>query len=89
MQPYNLTELVNLSRKVTNDIVIYLPRSSDVRQLACQSTEDQSTTVIHYCMEGASKVCHFLFPSLQVTVLMLPMLRQFARILELLIFVKI
>lgn len=56
MQPYNLTEILDSFRKLTRDVVIYLPRTSDLRQLASQRASDRKTTVIHYCMEGASKV---------------------------------
>ncbi|CAF9929284.1 hypothetical protein IMSHALPRED_007868 [Imshaugia aleurites] len=60
MQPYTLTDLLSPFRHFTEDIVLYLPRTSDIRQLANESSEGSKTTVMHYCMEGASKaVCAY------------------------------
>ncbi len=56
MQPYNLTDLLYPFQQLTKDVVLYLPRTSDVRQLANKCREGSKTTVMHYCMEGASKV---------------------------------
>ena len=60
MQPYTLTDLLAFFRQLTKDVALYLPRSSDVRQLANESPGESKMTVIHYCIEGASKVS--LFP---------------------------
>ena len=59
MQPYTLTDLLAFFRQLTKDVALYLPRSSDVRQLADESLEESKMTVMHYCIEGASKVCWF------------------------------
>ena len=56
MQPYTLTDLLHAFHHVTEDVVLYLPRTSDIRQLANKSRKGSKTTVMHYCMEGASKV---------------------------------
>lgn len=56
MQPYTLTDLLYSFQELTEDVVLYLPRTSDVRQLAMKTNEGSKTTVMHYCMEGASKV---------------------------------
>ena len=56
MQPYTLTDLLYHFRLSTEDIALYLPRTSDIRQLANESLAGSKMTVIHYCMEGASKV---------------------------------
>lgn len=56
MQPYTLTALLHHFRQSTEDIALYLPRTSDIRQLANESLAGKKTTVMHYCMEGASKV---------------------------------
>jgi len=56
MQPYTLADLLDPFQMVTTDVALYLPRTSDVRQLANQSGQDLTVTVVHYCMEGASKV---------------------------------
>lgn len=57
MQPYSINDLLKPPLFLANDIVLYLPRTSDLRQLALQIMDDEKLTVIHYCMEGASKVC--------------------------------
>ena len=56
MQPYTLLDLLEPFQDPAHDVVLYLPRNSDMRQLANQSKGSSKTTVIHYCMEGASKV---------------------------------
>ncbi len=57
MQPYTLNKLLDLLLGLTDDVVLYLPRTSDLRQLAARVKGDGARiTVIHYCMEGASKV---------------------------------
>lgn len=56
MQPYTLLDLLEPFQDPAHDIVLYLPRNSDMRQLANQSKGSGKITVIHYCMEGASKV---------------------------------
>ncbi|KAL2055798.1 hypothetical protein ABVK25_004042 [Lepraria finkii] len=60
MQPYTLLDLLNPLQKLANDVVLYLPRTSDMRQLAAQSKGSSKTMVFHYCMEGASKaICAY------------------------------
>lgn len=56
MQPYSIHDLLNAFRDLTSEVILYLPRTSDLRQLAARVQEDEKVTVIHYCMEGASKV---------------------------------
>jgi len=56
MQPYTLSDLLEPFRKLARDVALYLPRTSDMRQLAAEAEGDGRTTVMHYCMEGASKV---------------------------------
>lgn len=57
MQPYSLSDILHPFQRLIGDVVLYLPRTSDLRQLATFAVNDQKVTVIHYCMEGASKVC--------------------------------
>lgn len=60
MEPYSLSKLYNEFSVFTEHMVLYLPRTSDVRQLAKLVKDDQKATVMHYCMEGASKaLCIF------------------------------
>ena len=63
MQPYSLRHLLDSFREHSEDVVLYLPRTSDMRQLAKASIADEKTTVMHYCMEGASKVGFVFIPT--------------------------
>ena len=56
MQPYNLMDLLLPFQIVTKEVVLYLPRTSDLRQLIKFEHTSNKLPVIHYCMEGASKV---------------------------------
>ena len=56
MQPYNLTDLLVPFQQLTPNVALYLPRTSDLRQLVKCNDREQSLPVVHYCMEGASKV---------------------------------
>lgn len=64
MQPYTLIDLLDPFQELSHDVALYLPRTSDLRQLAAQTTKDGKSTVMHYCMEGASKVSYMASPSL-------------------------
>lgn len=55
MQPYPLETLYTSFSALSDDIVLYLPRTSDLRQLAKKAKDDQNVKVVHYCMHGASK----------------------------------
>ena len=55
MQPYSLEKLYTSFSKTSGDIVLYLPRTSDLRQLAQRAKKDDKLKVTHYCMHGASK----------------------------------
>lgn len=71
MEPYSLEHLVTaFTRAKTTHQVLYLPRNSDLRQVAKYATSagsgsddapEDKLKVIHYCMYGASKaLCIFL-----------------------------
>lgn len=55
MEPYPLEKLYTSFSKLTNEVVLYLPRTSDLRQLAKRAKQDEKLKVTHYCMHGASK----------------------------------
>lgn len=60
MEPYSLETLYKEYSAFSPHIALYLPRTSDVRQLAKYAPDDRKVTVMHYCMEGASKaLCIF------------------------------
>lgn len=59
MQPYSLGDLYVPFSTFTPDFVLFLPRSSDLNQLAKYAPKDKQLEVAHYCMSGFSKVCYF------------------------------
>ena len=61
MEPYGLRKLYDGYCKVSKDIVLYLPRTSDLNEIAELAKEDKQIPVTHYCMRGASKVCQLSF----------------------------
>lgn len=61
MQPYNLTKLQGACRSM--DYVLYLPRTSDIRQLARLAPEGRKIEVVQYCMRGASKALAAYIPA--------------------------
>lgn len=56
MEPYNLKTLYESFTKVTPDVALYLPRSSNLNQVARYAKEGEELQVVHYCVDGASKV---------------------------------
>lgn len=60
MEPYPLGKLYGEFSTFTEHMVLYLPRTSDLKQLAKVVKDDRKVMVMHYCMEGASKaLCIF------------------------------
>ena len=60
MKPYPIQELYAPFSACANEVVLYLPRTSDLRQLAKYAKKDEKLKVTHYCMHGASKaLCVF------------------------------
>lgn len=56
MQPYNLDSIYSLCQRVgTPPCALYLPRTSDLRQIAKLAPEGKKIDVVQYCMQGASK----------------------------------
>lgn len=53
MQPYDLRQLHEVCYPM--DHALYLPRTSDVRQIAKLAPEGEKIEIVQYCMEGASK----------------------------------
>lgn len=60
MEPYSLETLYREYSLFSPHMVLYLPRTSDVRQLVKFVPDGRKSAVMHYCMEGASKaLCIF------------------------------
>lgn len=55
-EPYSISDILNPLLNLTDDLVLYLPRTSDVRQIVSHLGDKSKIIVMHYCMEGASKV---------------------------------
>jgi len=55
MQPYSLEHLYRNMSKITKDIVLYLPRNSNLNQVGKYAEDDGCLEVVHYCLEGSSK----------------------------------
>jgi trimethylguanosine synthase len=55
MQPYNLDTLYNTFAKVTKDIIMFLPRTSDLNQIVKYNDREEKMQVMHYCFDGASR----------------------------------
>ncbi|KAK3109263.1 putative diacylglycerol O-acyltransferase tgs1 [Teratosphaeriaceae sp. CCFEE 6253] len=60
MGPYTLPFLHKSFTAISPDVVLYLPRTSDLRQLVKYAKQDEKLKISHYCMHGASKaLCVF------------------------------
>ncbi|KAJ5557513.1 RNA cap guanine-N2 methyltransferase [Penicillium frequentans] len=60
MEPYSLTTLYKEYAAFTKHMALYLPRTSDVQQMANYVPDGRQAMVIHYCVEGHSKaLCVF------------------------------
>ncbi|KAF2752247.1 S-adenosyl-L-methionine-dependent methyltransferase [Sporormia fimetaria CBS 119925] len=55
MQPYNLETLFKAFTRISNNLVLYLPRTSDLNQIAKYAPLGKKLEVTHYCIKGASK----------------------------------
>jgi trimethylguanosine synthase len=56
MQPYNLSFLYSEFTKMTPHLALFLPRTSDLRQIAEYASDEKKLPCFHYCVRGASKV---------------------------------
>jgi trimethylguanosine synthase len=57
MEPYNLDKLYKSFTKYSNEVVLYLPRNSDLNQIARYAKDEKrKLEVAHYAIMGASKV---------------------------------
>jgi hypothetical protein len=68
MEPYNLEMLYKSFTKYSNEVVLYLPRNSDLNQIARYGQDGKKLEVAHYAIMGASKV-HYILHGLPKTLL--------------------
>lgn len=60
MQPYSMKALYDPFAAIATHVVLFLPRTSDLKQIAQYGDKNQKLRVMHYCMYGASKaLCVF------------------------------
>lgn len=63
MQPYPLEKLYGSFANSSEHVVLYLPRTSDLRQLAAVVQDGRKADAIHYCTEAYSRaLCIYLGP---------------------------
>lgn len=61
MEPYTFNHLYTSFQKVTPNIILYLPRTSDLRQIAKAVDGTKKTQIVHYCTNGTSRaLCAYL-----------------------------
>lgn len=63
MHPYSLKDIHTACKGM--DSALYLPRTSDLRQIAKLAPEGKKLEVVQYCMEGASKALVAYIPASQ------------------------
>ena len=69
MQPYSVKDLYAAFKKYTDYVVLYLPRTSDLRQIAELVAEGEKAQIVHYCADGRSKaLCAYLGPFGKISV---------------------
>lgn len=65
MAPYSIKQIHNVCRGM--DSALYLPRTSDLRQIAKLAPGEEKIEVVQYCMEGASKALVAYIPAIALT----------------------
>lgn len=61
MHPYSLKQIHDMCKMM--DCALYLPRTSDLRQIAKVAPDGKKIEVVQYCMEGASKALVAYIPA--------------------------
>jgi len=65
MAPYSIKQIHNVCKGM--DSALYLPRTSDLRQIAKLAPGEEKIEVVQYCMEGASKALVAYIPAIAPT----------------------
>jgi trimethylguanosine synthase len=61
MQPYSLRYMFERFKGLAKNMVFYLPRTSDLQQIAECVGKDEKAQVVHYCTNGGSRaLCAYL-----------------------------
>jgi len=64
MAPYTLDQILGLCKGM--DSAVFLPRNSDMRQIARAAPEGAKVEAVQYCMKGASKGMVAYFPATEL-----------------------
>ncbi|KAK6336633.1 hypothetical protein TWF718_009429 [Orbilia javanica] len=57
---YGGAEIYAAARRISPDLVLYLPRNGDLNQIAKYDPEAKNIKVVHYCLQSRSKaICAF------------------------------
>lgn len=48
--------IMQTAREISNDIALYIPRSSDLEQVAALRKDGEKIEGVHYCLDRKSKV---------------------------------
>lgn len=62
MAPYSIKQIYEACK--TMDTALYLPRNSDLRQIAKLAPDGKKVEVVQYCMQGASKALVAYIPAI-------------------------
>lgn len=65
MEPFSLDDLCNLFQPLADMWALYLPRTTNLEQLAEYARPGEKLEVKHYCMAGASKAMCVYFDDRQ------------------------
>jgi trimethylguanosine synthase len=61
MQPYSLKYMFEQFHSFAKNMVLYLPRTSDLQQIADCVSDNEKAQVVHYCTSGGSRaLCAYL-----------------------------
>ena len=61
MQPYSLRYMFARFGRLTKSMAFYLPRTSDLGQIAECVEDGETAQVVHYCTDGGSRaLCAYL-----------------------------
>lgn len=66
MQPYSMKALYEPFSAIATHVVLFLPRTSDLKQIAKYAGKDEKLKIMHYCMYGASKALCVFFGSYEI-----------------------
>lgn len=61
--PYSLDYMFSRFSRITPNIVLYLPRTSDLNQIADCVENDEKAQIVHYCIQENSKALCAYFGS--------------------------